>query len=419
MSLLLKNALVTDLQSKHHLKEKNILIKDGMIESLDGSHADKIIDCKGKKATPGWVDLNASFCDPGYEFKEDINSGTATAVHGGFTDVHLIPSTHPVVETKSDVEYLYSKALPEVSLHVSASVSQGQEGKNLTEMIDLFQFGAVSFSDGDQPVWNTELLLKALQYAAKIRVPIFQNPRDLHLSSKTHLHEGLTSTLLGLRGEPAISESLVVSRDLDILRYSGGKIHFTKISGKASVELIRRAKEEGLSVTCDVSIFHLLFTEQRLGDFDSDYKSLPPYRTEEDRIALLNGLKEGVIDAISSNHRPQDQESKQLEFDLADPGSTALQTFYSALLEIDLPFDLLVNKITLGPRNVLGIEKISIEEGSKAKLTIVDPEIEWKYDSLSNQSKSNNSPYWEQSLKGKVVGTVNSETISFFENVEV
>ena len=221
------------------------------------------------------------------------------------------------------------------------------------------------------------------------------------------------STNLGLRGEPSLSEALILSRDLDILRYSGGNIHFSKISTSNAVRLIKQAKKEKLNVTCDVGIHHLLFDDSSIANFDTMYKSLPPFRSQSDRKALIKGVKDGTIDAICSNHRPQDQESKQLEFDLADSGSISLQTFLPALLKIeDIPFDILTERITQGPRRVLGLEEVSIEEESLAKLTIVDMEAKWIFDRKVNVSKSYNSPFWYQELTGRVVGTVNRDSLS-------
>lgn len=414
MSLLLQNVLVMDPKSKYHRKKADIYIKNGRIASLSESTASRIIDCEGKLVTPGWVDLNADFCDPGYEFKEDILSGSKTAQSGGFTDVHLVSKTHPAVTLKSDIEYLKKWVIPPVDLHISASISEGQKGENLTEMMDLFHHGARSFSDGDLSIWNTELLIKSLQYTAPMNVPIFQSARDIHLSRATHMHEGVTSTKLGIRGEPSLSEELIVSRDLDILRFSGGHLHFSKISTKRSIELIKQAKKEGLPVTCDVSIHHLLFCDSHIDNFDTTYKSLPPFRTRADRSALIEAVKEGTVDAICSNHHPQDPENKHLEFDRAKPGTIALQTFYPALLRVkEIPFHVLVERMTYGPRKVLGIDEITIEEGSVSKLTVLDPEEEWVLNSKTNYSKSTNSPFWNQKLKGRAVGTVNGKTDVF------
>ncbi len=411
MSLLLKNVLVLDLESPANRKESNILIEKGIIVSLSGKSASKELDLKGKCVSVGWFDLNAQFHDPGNEHREDIFTGIKVAQSGGFTDVCLSPETNPPIESKSDVSYLLEKSSNQVDIHVNAAVSEGLNGENLTEMLDLHSAGSVAFSEGDRPIWNAELLLKALQYTKAINIPVFQNARDQHISANTHMHEGKVSTYLGIRGEPSLSEELMIQRDLEILKYSGGSLHFSRISSGKSVDLIKSAKKSGLSVTCDVGIHHLLFNDSSIGDFDTNYKVLPPYRSDKDRKALIKGLKEGVIDAICSNHRPYDQECKQLEFDLADAGNISLQTFYSSLEKISdsIPMGILIDRITNGPRKVLNMDQISIDVGQKAKLTLFDPEIRWNLDAKTNLSKSQNSPYWNAELKGQVVGTINGQ----------
>lgn len=417
MSILLKNALIIDSKSPANNQRCNLLIEDGIIKSLKGKTAKKILDLNGKCVTPGWFDLNANFNDPGFEHKEDILSGSKTAVVGGFTDVNLIPATNPPFERKGDVEFVLNRADSSVNLHVCGGLSEGLKGENLNELLDLHAAGATSFGDGDFPIWNAELLLKSLQYTDSLGSPIIQNARDKHLSLNTHMHEGVESTLLGLRGEPSISEELIVQRDLDILKYAGGRIHFTKLSSSKSLELIKKAKKAGLNVTADVAIHHLVFTDKTVQGFDSNYKSLPPFRTEKDRRALIKGVKEGVIDAICSNHRPQDQESKQLEFDLAESGSLSLQTFFPELISIskEVPLEILVDRVTNGPRRILGFDEISIEEGMPAKLTICDPDQNWSLNRSTNTSKSNNSPFWEEKLTGKVIGTINNRSINLFD----
>ncbi|MBC6409626.1 MAG: dihydroorotase [Ekhidna sp.] len=418
MSLLLKNALVCDPASPNHNKRCDLLIENGVITSLKGVKAEKEIDLSGYTVFSGWFDLNAHFNDPGNEFKEDLNSGSLAASGGGFTDVQLVPNTNPPLETKSDIKYVLHKKVPLVDLHISAALSEGLEGKNLTEIYDLKFAGASSFTDGDLPVWNAELLLKALQYTQTINSPIFQLAQDVSLSNNTHMHEGKMSTLLGLRGEPGISEELIVMRDIEILRYTGGKIHFSRISSGKSVELIRKAKREGLNVTADTSLHHLIFTDEAVADFDTHMKNLPPFRSESDRKTLIKGVKDGTIDAICSNHRPQDQESKSLEFDLSESGSIALQTFYPSLLKLnnDIPMEILIECITSNPRKLLGIDPVSIDVNMLAKLTIADPEKEWVLDDTTNLSKSRNSPYWGKKLKGKVIGTVNKSSYAFFDD---
>jgi dihydroorotase len=414
MSLLLKKVQVLDSNSPAHTKQADILIENGKITSLKGKSAKKEIDLSGKMISCGWMDLNAQFNDPGNEHREDIESGSNSAQSGGFTDVWLTPETNPPITSKSDVNYLLKKSPDFIDIHPIAAISESLKGENLSEMLDLFDAGAGGFSDGDNPVWNTELLLKALQYTRDINVPIIQNARDISISSNTHMHEGKVSTHLGLRGEPSLSEEVIIQRDIEILKYSGGRLHFTKVTTAKGVDLIKKAKKEGLAVTCDAGLHHLLFTEDSLVDFDTNLKSLPPYRTESDRGALIKGVKDGTIDAICSNHRPYDQECKQLEFDLADPGSISLQTFYPVLLLVskEIPMEILIDRVVNGPRKVMGMDTVKIAEGGVAKLTIFDPKASWVFNNNSNRSKSRNSPFWNQKLKGRVIGTINRKSIT-------
>ena len=412
MKVLLSNATIFDPASKFHQKKSDILIEDGAITGVGkGFSAKKTIDCSKKLVFPGFVDLFAHFNDPGYEHKEDLLSGSKAAIAGGFTDVLLVPNNHPVTETKSDVEYLRTRSRHGVDLWPMAAVSEGTLGENLTEILDLHTAGAKAFSDGINGIWNTELLLKALQYVQKFDGLIINRPRDRHLSQHTHMHEGTVSTLMGIKGEPSISEELAIQRDLDILRYAGGKLHFSQVSTEKAVKLIKRAKKEGLNVTCDVGVHHLVFTDEHIVDFDANFKSDPPFRSEKDRKALIKGLVDGTIDAIVSSHQPQDSENKELEFDLAAFGLIGIQTFYPLLnsLEAELPGDIMVAAITENPRKILGLAPVKIEEGFPAKLTIADPDQPWVYNRENNQSKSENSPLLNQKQTGKILGIVNGE----------
>jgi dihydroorotase len=413
MKIRLVNATIFDTSSKFHLKRTNLLIENGVIQKIGDIEEGKSIDLKGAYLCPGFVDMFAHFNEPGNEHKEDIGSGVKCAINGGFTDVCLIPNTNPPIETKGDVQFILSKS-HEVNLWPLAALSEGLKGENLTEILDLHTHGAVAFTDGEHPTWNSELFLKVLQYVHKFDGLIIERPKDTGLSRHTQMHEGKMSTILGLTGEPSLAEELIVQRDIEILKYVGGKVHFSRISTKRSVDLIRRAKRAGLNVTCDVSINHLYFTDKNLEDFDTNYKVDPPFRTERDRKALIKGVTEGVIDAITSAHQPQDQESKDLEFDLADFGIISMQTVYPLLLKIqhELPLEIAVDKLTRGPRAILGFEQISISEGSEAKLAVFDPNSEWKFDGKSNHSKSQNSPFLGQTLKGKCLGIINKEVVS-------
>ena len=409
MSFLLKNCLIYDRHSRYHLKRRNILIEKGTVHSIGFSTTEaKEFDLKGAILCPSWVDLNANFNDPGLEHKEDLASGKRVAQASGITDVGIFPNTDPILETKGDVEYVKSKSNPLVNLHPIAALSEGTNGKDLTEILDLREAGAVAFSDGTTPISNAELLLKALQYVQKFDGLIIIRPSDPHLSRNTQMHEGKTSTILGMRGEPAISEKMQIASQLEILRYAGGRLHFTMISTMEGLKLIKKAKKEGLKVTCDVGINHLRFTDLDVSNFDTNYKIDPPYRTESDRKALIKGVNDGSIDAIVSGHQPQDRESKFLEFDMARPGIISMQTMFSVLMSLkdELDLDMAIDKLTHGPREILGLETIKIEKEAAAKFAIFDPTIEWELNEGSSKSKSKNSPFWGQSILGKSIGLV-------------
>ena len=414
MSFLLKNCLIYDRHSSHDLKKTNILIEKGMIRSIGSSSTSaKEFDLNGAILCPGWVDLNANFNDPGLEHKEDITSGKRVAQASGITDVAIFPNTDPILETKGDVEYVTSKSNSIVNLHPIAALSEGTNGKGLTEILDLREAGAVAFSDGSTPIWNAELLLKALQYIQKFDGLTITRPSDPHLSKNAQMHEGKTSTILGMRGEPAISEKMQIANQLEILRYAGGRLHFTMISTAEGLKLIKKAKKEGLKVTCDVGINHLRFTHRNVSNFDTNYKIDPPFRTETDRKALIKGVNDGVIDAIVSGHQPQDRESKFLEFDMASPGVISMQTMFSVLMSLknQLNLDMAIDRLTHGPREILGLEPVKIEKGAEARFAIFDSKLEWVLDEDSNKSKSKNSPFWEQSILGKSIGLVIGEKI--------
>lgn len=421
MKYLLRNALIRDPNSVHNNQVSNILIEGGKISSIDKQatlRGGKEIDCNGKWLSPSFIDLGAHFFDPGFEHKEDLLSGAEAAVRGGFGQVCVLSNTQPALDSKGSIEYIRSRSqIAALQILPIAAVSIGCEGQNMAEMHDLYSAGAVAFSDGTRPIINSELLLKALQYVQKFNGLVINRPADPYLSNHGQMHEGMMSTSLGMKGIPSIAEKLMIERDLSILEYTGGRIHFSCISTASAVELIREAKDKGEKVTCDVAIANLLFTDELLSDFDSNYKVAPALRTEHDRKALIEGLRDGTIDAIVSNHMPQDEESKKLEFDLAEFGMSFSQLFFSGLLRLDgeLSFDKLLDAVTFRPRKILGLEDYSIEVGNDASLVILDPDIEWLFSKETNFSKSSNNPFFGQKMKGKCVGLIHQN--KFFHEI--
>lgn len=413
MKILIQDAEIIDKESPFHKKKKNILINAGRIASIsDKNHsADKVIEAKGMILTPGWVDLGAFVGDPGLEHKEDLTSLVRSAAAGGFTEVAVLPNTHPPVQTKNEVAYLSQNNDNRlVRILPLASVTRNNKGEELTEMIDLHEAGAVAFTDGLKPVWHTDIFLKALQYLQKFDGLLIDHPEDMWLNMFGQMNEGVNSTRLGLKGMPAIGEEIAVSKHLKLLSYAGGRLHFSRISSARTVSLIRAAKKEGLPVTCDVTGYQALIDDSLLADFDTNYKVNPPLRGKADSDAILRGLKDGTIDVITSGHVPQDDESKNLEFDLADFGIINLQTFASQLASLAeaVPMEDLIEKVTTNPRRLLGLAPATIDEDAKANLTLFDPALEWTFIPEDNLSRSRNSPWLGKKITGKVTATFNN-----------
>jgi len=420
MDTLIRDVKIVDPQSPHHNKILTVLIKNGLIASItkDAPKTKHIIDGKGQILTPGWFDLQANFNDPGYEHKEDIASGCQAASHGGFTGVAVLPNTHPTLQTKGGVEYIRSKSQSFLTdLYPIASVTLDAKGEDLTEMIDLHTAGAVAFSDGEKPIWHTDILLKSLIYLQKFDGLLINKSEDQMLTQFGQMNEGITSTALGMKGMPAMAEYFMIKRDLDILEYSGGKIHFSNISTGRSIDIIKKAKKDGLNVTCDVAVHHLLYNETAVEGYLTNFKSNPPFRTEKDRVALIKGVNDGVIDAIVSAHFPQDEEGKKLEFDRAAFGLTGLQTMLPALLQLSgkMSVENWVAKLTFGPRSILGLDQATVKENEQANLTLFDPNKKWTLNEATNQSKSKNTPYFGQELTGKVTAIFNNHKHKNFQ----
>jgi len=411
MNLLIKSATVIDPSSSFHQKIADILVEDGYITLIAPKVNAKaeVVDGTGKYVTPGFFDLNCNIGELGLETKEDLQTGTRAAAAGGFTGVALMPNTQPPVHSKAEVEYLVNRAKSNlVDVYPLGTISHKRDGKDMAEMYDMFLSGAKAFTDGNRPVQDAGLMERALLYTKGFNALILSYPEDTAIAGKAKVHEGEMSTLLGMKGIPSLAEELMIARDLYLAEYTGSKIHFSTISTTRSVELIREAKKKKLKVTCDVAAHHLILTDEALAGFDSQYKVKPPLRTQNDVDALIAGLKDGTIDAIVSQHTPQEVEFKDVEFEVAEYGIIALQTVFPILLKAGLDINLIVQKLAIKPREILNVEKASIIEGKKANLILLDPNEEWQYTKQNNQSKSYNSPFIGQNLKGKVVLSCNN-----------
>ncbi len=412
-SILIKSCTIIHPQSPHHQKTLDVLIKDGTISQIGSAinFKGETIDGKGKFLAPGFFDLNVSFGEPGMETREDFETGSKAAAAGGFTGLAVMPHNHPTTDSKSQVEFIINKAKGNlVDIHPYGTISQKREGKDLSEMFDMKQSGAIAFTDGDHPVQDAGLMERALLYAKGFDGLILSYPEDQSIAGKSKMNEGVMSTLLGMKGIPNLAEELMVLRDLYLTDYTGSKLHFSTISTAHSVELIKAAKKKGAKVTCDVAAHHLVLTEDVLADFDSDYKVKPPLRTAADVKALIKGLKDGVIDAVVSQHTPQEIEFKEVEFEIARYGMIGLQTTLSLLFKAGLHKEEIVEHLAIAPRRILDLDLPLISEGEKANLVLFDGS-EWSYHSGNNFSKSSNSPFLHQTLIGKVWLTCNNNQI--------
>lgn len=411
MNLLIKSATIIDPNSPFHQKVADILVEDGYITVIGKNVTAKAetIDGKGKYVTPGFLDLNCNIGELGLETKEDLQTGTRAAAAGGFTGLALTPNTQPPVHSKAEVEYLFNRAKNNmVDVYPMGAISHKREGKDLAEMYDMFLSGAKAFTDGNRPVQDAGLMERALLYTQGFGALILSYPEDTAIAGKAKVNEGEMSTLLGMKGIPSLAEELMIARDLYLAEYTGSRIHFSTISTVRSVELIRDAKKKGLQVTCDVAVHHLLLTDEALAGFDSQYKVKPPLRTKKDVSALIKGLKDGTIDAIVTQHTPHEVEFKDVEFEVAEFGIIALQTAFSVALQAGLDLELIVQKMAVNPRRILNIEAAIITEGKKAELTLLDTDVTWEYTKQNNRSKSYNSPFIGQNLKGKALLVCNN-----------
>jgi dihydroorotase len=415
MKAMLRQARIVAPGTENHSHIKDILVENGIIIDIsDHSSADfdKEIISDSLHVSCGWVDLFAHIPDPGHEFRETIQSGAESAAAGGFTDVFISPNTQPAVSTKAQVDYIIQQSVPlPVNLYPIGAVSKHTQGKELAEMYDMYASGARCFSDGFNSVQHPNLLIKALQYVKQHEGLIIQIPDDHSLSAHGLVHEGLVSTQMGLPGKPAIAEELMIARDIALLRYTESRLHITGVSTRNGLDLITHAKKEGLDITCSVTPYHLMFTENDLSDYDTNLKVNPPLRSDSDRLALIDGIKNGWIDAITSHHLPLHQDEKDCPFEEAKYGMNTLETTFSMLTHVLGYDDAWINCLTNAPRKIAGLPLPTISVGSTATLTLFDPTISTNYEKTNIRSKSYNTPFVNKSIPGKVLGIINKKRL--------
>jgi dihydroorotase len=412
MKVLLKNVIIA---SPSPSKPTDILIENGIITNIGNEKnisVDKIIQKENLYVSVGWMDCFANFCDPGQEHKETLETGANAAAAGGYTEVMLIPNTNPSVHNKSQVEYIVqrSKSLP-VSIHPIAAITKNTEGKELSEMYDMQNSGAAAFSDGINSVQSSGIMLKALEYLKAIDATIIQLPDDKNISANGLMNEGIISIQLGLPGRPGISEEILIARDIELAKYTNSKIHFTGISTKKSLELISKAKNDRLQVSCSVTPYHLFFNEEDLKTYDTNLKVNPPLRTKEDVLALRRGIKEGLIDFIASHHQPQHWDDKTCEFEYAKYGMIGLESVFGIAGVCGISAEDFIKMQTANIRKIYGLELPQLAKGVKANLTLFDPSQEYTFEDKHIYSRSRNSPYIGKKLRGKSFGIINGDKL--------
>jgi dihydroorotase len=408
MQILIRSARIIDPSSKHNGKITDILIEDGIIKQIgkdiDAEGVEELIEGEGLYVSSGWIDLYATFGDPGREHKEDMESGLNAAAQGGFTRVAISPEAQPATDHKSAIRYLLKKAEGHAvrALPIGA-ITKGLKGESLAEMFDMKQSGAVAMSNGKHSIENSKVQNLAFQYGGDLKLPIYTFCQDARMSSGGQMHEGTVNTNIGLKGIPAMAEEIMVSRDLFLAEYSDTSVHFSHITTKGSVELIRKAKAKGLKITASVPAHHLLLSDAHLSDFEPNFKVVPPFRNEEHIAALKAGLADGTINAIISDHEPHEIEAKFSEFNTAEAGIISLETAFSVAIEAlsaEMKLEDIISKFTTGPRSILNLDTPTIKEGNEAELTIFAPDLKWFYEKNGIRSLSKNSPLIGRELKG-------------------
>ncbi|PIQ83947.1 MAG: dihydroorotase [Candidatus Omnitrophica bacterium CG11_big_fil_rev_8_21_14_0_20_63_9] len=413
--VLIKGGRVIDPANKRDGRF-DILIDRGKIADIQPSipaNGSKVIDADGKLVAPGFVDLHTHLREPGREDKETVESGCRAAAKGGFTTVCAMPNTSPAIDHRGAADFVHQEGrrVGLASVRTIGALTKGRQGKELTDFGELFDAGCVALSDDGNVLADGMLMRRALEYAKTFERPIIQHAEDPALAAGGVMHEGIVSVTLGLRGMPAQAESVIVSRDLALAELTGGWIHFAHLSSAISVELVRQAKRRGVHVTCEVTPHHLALTHEAIGEFNTHAKVNPPLRTEEDRLALLEGLRDGTIDCIATDHAPHTDWEKDAEFDAAPFGISGLETALGVCVEALikpglLTWPQLVERLSTAPARIAGLEAGTLSVGAEADLTVLDPSAQWTVDPKRFVSKGRHSPFAGRVLTGVVLRTL-------------
>lgn len=413
-TLLIRGGRIIDPASSRDAFD-DLLIVDGRIadRGIALEDVDETIDAGGMIVCPGLIDARVSLREPGFEEDETIETGTAAALAGGFTTVGCMPDTEPPVDTRASAEFVSRQA--ERANHCRVvplgAVTKKQAGEELAEMGQLVDGGAVAFTDGKRAIANSEVMRRALQYAGMLDCPILHHPQVPQLVADGVMHDGFYSTKLGLRGMPAAAEEIMVRRDIALAELTGSRIHLMGVSSKNSVDEIRRAQQRGIAVTADVTPHHIALTDACLESYDSNYKVDPPLRTQQHVDALIDGLQDGTLDLICSDHQPWAEEKKHLEIDLVPFGIVGLETLIPVCIEAligpgHLTWLQLISKLTVGPAQLLGLKSGTLSPGAVADVTIIDPSAEWTIDASQFESRSRNTPFDGRTVRGRAFATI-------------
>ena len=419
MKILIQNILIADPNSPFNELKRDILIENGVVIKIDNNisteNIDTLIDDQNLIIAPGFVDTYCHFNEPGFEYREDLESGSLAALQGGYTDVCIIPNTNPFIDNKSVVSFILNKSLNlKINIHPLGAVSQNCAGNEFAEMYDLNKAGVVGFTDGTNPIQSAIFLSKSLQYLKPLNKVLIQTPFDQDLTKTGLMNEGVQSTSLGLLGIPAIAEEMMIARDLEILKYTNGKIHFNCVSTIKGIELIDQAKKDGFQVTCSVSPFHLLFDENDIQNYETNLKVLQPLRTQEDKLALRKALKNNRIDCIASNHFPIHEDEKKCDFSSALYGMNTLEYCFAAIIDSvpKIKLEQLINLFSLQPRKIMNLPIVTIQENEIASFTIFNLEKQTIINANNIISKSKNIGKENLTLNGRIFGVIHKNYLT-------